>query len=448
MPSRSVGDPSPSFALVPTNPTFGLLLLLIVHAAIVPLALHRLEPRIRTAADQLTRFAGHSQSADSWEPMGAAQQYATTHPDLSLYEEVFFRQRTKFQYPPTSLLFVQSLSRRTLNALSWAAVWVTAIVSCLLFSLGTRVSRSAHLSPAGPLDAAVRAVTVLALALTFYPLLRAYTLGQIQIWLDALFAIFVFAWWTGQRFAAGMALGLVCLVKPPFALIAIWAAVRRDYRLLAGTTLVVIGGLALSIHEYGLASHLDYPRVLSFLSRHGEAYYANQSFNGLLNRFFGNGDARVWDEHEFPPAHPAVFALTLAMSLALAAVALLVPPRRGYQGTIFDLALISVVSVLASPIAWEHHYGILLPLLGATCPLVLAARPFGSATAPALALTYLMVGEFVVQGLLRFSGSAASVVQSHVLAGALLFVLTLMRAAPLAAPRRETHADSPTMPTQ
>jgi hypothetical protein len=415
-----------------------LLLLLTVHSLILPLAVHRAAPGVRTAGDQLARFAARSQSADSWEPMGVAQAYATTHPGASLYEEVFFRERTKFQYPPTSLLFVQALSRRTLNVLSWAAVWVTATVTLALTRRGARLAGMVSPSPVGPVEAVLRGAIVLALALTFYPLLRAYTLGQIQVWLDALFAIFVLAWWTGYRPAAGMTLGLLCLIKPPFALIAIWAAVRRDYRLLAGAALVGVVGIALSIHKYGFASHRDYARVLSFLSHHGEAFYANQSVNGLLNRLFRNGDARVWQEHAFPPSHPIVYRLTLASSLMLATVALVVPQRRGFHGTIVDLALISVVSVVAAPIAWEHHYGILLPLFGATGPMLIAVRAFGRYTAACLALAYLLTGEFVAPGLLRFSGSAPGLLQSHVLAGALLFMLALLGGATVSQPPTTT----------
>ncbi len=39
------------------------------------------------------------------------------------------------------------------------------------------------------LTLAARVVIVLALALTFYPLVKAYTLGQIQNWLNGLFAL-------------------------------------------------------------------------------------------------------------------------------------------------------------------------------------------------------------------------------------------------------------------
>src|SRR4051794_39625049 len=116
---------STSVASPPRRLTLGLFALLIVHTVLLPPVIHRVAPGVRTAGDQLTRFAAHSQSADSWEPMALAQEYAAAHRDVSLYEEIFFRQRFKFQYPPTSLVFVRTLSRGTLNVVSWAAVWVT-----------------------------------------------------------------------------------------------------------------------------------------------------------------------------------------------------------------------------------------------------------------------------------------------------------------------------------
>ena len=64
------------------------------------------------------RFAYRRQADDSWRPMEAARAYARAQPDGDIYEEIFFHRRLKFQYPPSSLLFIGGLSRDALNLVS------------------------------------------------------------------------------------------------------------------------------------------------------------------------------------------------------------------------------------------------------------------------------------------------------------------------------------------
>src|SRR6185503_10315806 len=98
---------------------------------------------------------------------------------------------------------------------------------------------------------------------TFYPLIKAYSLGQIQAWLNPLFAAVMLAWTYGARGVAGTALGLMCLVKPTYALLFVWGAVRRELRFVASGAAVIAAGLVLSVWRYGLQEHFEYLRVLS-----------------------------------------------------------------------------------------------------------------------------------------------------------------------------------------
>ena len=56
---------------------------------------------------------------------------------------------------------------------------------------------------------AARVVIVLALALTFYPLVKAYTLGQIQNWLNGLFALALWFWVSGRKVPSGILIALM-----------------------------------------------------------------------------------------------------------------------------------------------------------------------------------------------------------------------------------------------
>src|SRR5262249_1439274 len=265
--------------------TIGLAALLAVHAVAVPLILRYVlrTPREETIVGEIDQFVRRQQHDDSWRPMAAARAYMEQQPGSDLYAEIFFRRHIKFQYPPTSLLLVDHLSRRALNAVSWIAALLTALLSVWLFRPALLGAPRPPLRPASRLDLTVTLAAAAGLALTFYPLLKGYTLGQIQVWVDALTAAAIWAWCAGRRAAAGIGIGVACLIKPPLAVIAVWALARREWRMLGGVIVACALGLALSVTAYGVRSHLTYLRVLAFIAQRGEAYYPNQSFNGLLN---------------------------------------------------------------------------------------------------------------------------------------------------------------------
>jgi hypothetical protein len=366
--------------------------LLVVHAVAIPVMLHDVlrTPRDQTIVGQVEEFASRSQMDDSWRPMRAATAYSASAPGRDIYEEIFFRRRIKFQYPPTALLFTRDFAASTLNHLSWLAVWATAAVSAgLLVSCAFR-----HGLLDGPRDTLLCTGAALGLCLTFYPLLKAYTLGQIQVWVDAAFAIAVWMWSRNRQLSAGVVVGVICLIKPPLAPLAIWGVVRRHWRFAAGVTIVAVLGLSLSLATYGVSSHLSYLRVLAFIGPRGEAYYPNQSVNGLLNRLFLNGDILKFDDLAFSPVHPIVAWGSAAVSLLLYAAALAGPTRLRQPDRMIDFAVMTLTATVASPIAWEHHYGVTLPLFAVLAPMVVRPR-HPRVTAWLLALAFVLVGQYV-----------------------------------------------------
>jgi hypothetical protein len=53
---------------------------------------------------------------------------------------------------------------------------------------------------------------------------------------------------------------------------------------------------------------------------------------------------------------------TLLASLLLLALAFFGPRRLRGRGSAVDLCAAMLATTMASPIAWEHHYGVLLPI--------------------------------------------------------------------------------------
>jgi len=482
---------------------------------------------------------------DSWGVMSVSLDYAQEHHDKPLYSELFFERKLKVQYPPSSLFAVAGLrllvgpeSIRTeectvydlptvADVLGWLFILMSAASAAALLEIGLR--RQGAPPASGPMLAA-RFAIVLVLALTFYPLVKAYSLGQIQTWLNGLFALSLLCWATGRKVPSGVLLGLMALVKPHYGLFVLWALLRREWRfavacaatgilgvlgsimaygfenhvdyvrvltflaergetfypLVKAYTLgqiqtwlnglfalsllcwaterkvpagVLLGLMALvkphyglfvlwallrrewrfatafaataivgvlgSIMVYGFENHVDYVRVLTFLAERGETFYPNQSVNGLLNRVMVLIDPTHWhslqfDDHSFPPFSPFVYGGTLIASIVLLSTALL---RRGNEGDpdrSFDFSTMALSITIASPIAWEHHYGTIFPVLALLLANVIGDRR------RLLLLTgsYVLISNYIpVTNLL--AETVLNVAQSYLFAAAIVVLVLL-----------------------
>ena len=211
-------------------------------------------------------------------------------------------------------------------------------------------------------------------------------------------------------------------VKPQYGLLALWALVRRQWRFFAAAAVSTAVVLFVSILRFGWEHHPDYLTVVSHVSRLGEAYWPNQTWNGFLQRLLGNGVSTHWDPHVYPPYHAGIHLATWLGTLALLATALLWPTRAGRTGgDAPDLAALTLAATMSSPVAWEHHYGVLLPIFALLLPRLLD-RPRALAVLGAcyaVAASYLHV-------LSRLSGTVWNPLQSLLLfVAAVVFVLLL-----------------------
>ncbi|MEQ9507121.1 MAG: glycosyltransferase family 87 protein [Hyphomonas sp.] len=376
------------------------------------------------------------ESGDSWNVMRLARDWLQAHPDADgeLYREIFFEQKTKFQYAPTSLLPFDALAligleptNSLLNGVNRAALLITALAMGVLAWLLPE-----RLAP-GPLDAdARRARLLLALAapaatLLFFPLLYAYIIGQLQVWISALFVVACIGWVIDRRALAGVLIGLVCLLKPQFGLFALWGLLRREWNFTIALCVTGAVGLALSVMIYGFGNHLAYLEVLSYLSSHGEAFWANQSANGLLQRIFENGENRVFDPHGFPPFHPGVYVGTLLVTLTMLSGVFLTRRGDGKLAPAYDFLLAALAFTAASPIAWEHHYGVLMPIFA-----FLAAGWVYSEARPAYTWQLALIGAaFVLSaaplGVLGMVSGVLQIAQSCLYFAALVVLAAVWR---------------------
>jgi alpha-1,2-mannosyltransferase len=370
---------------------------------------------------------------DSWRAMKEAYEYILSPHQEGLYTEIFFNRKVKFQYPPSSLLFFQAFRlantvigiswTKLLVAVSWISVVVTAFFSIQIFNWSSRQ----HLAKepyAWKIDLLLKNIALFILAITFYPVIKAYSLGQIQAWVNCFFTIAVWCWITNRKTSAGVLVALMCLIKPQYALILVWGVLRRQWNFVLSAFSVISVGLLMSIRWLGLNEHLDYLKVLSFISRHGEAFYPNQSINGLLNRLFFNGNNKFWVNDAFAPYHPFIHVATLMTSLVLVTAALFwmlkIKVKKDEISDVFDFSIIVLTSTMASPVAWEHHYGILLPIYALLFPLLMKKPVLGKQTMLYLVISYILTSNFL-KVLNAFANiPVLNVVQSYLFFGALV----------------------------
>jgi alpha-1,2-mannosyltransferase len=399
---------------------------LVLNAVVLNLVLGLLPwtPNHKTVFNNTASFVVGRAGTDSWGQMHVALDVSRTEPARPLYREVFFERHIRFPYAPQSLLLTAAVERLPVNpvhlltALSWLAVCATGVVTGLLFrrSAGgeARAGPSTWLLAAG-------------YTLTFYPIVKGFTLGQIQTWINALLAGALLAWMAGRAGTAGVLAALPCLVKPQYGVLLLWGIVRRQWRFSRAFAVTLLVPTAVSLLLFGVRDHLDYLWMLSYVSAHGESYAANHSVNGLLQHMLFNGDNLGWKEDAYPPYNPWIHGGTIAASTALILACLFRRPGgRDRPATTPDFMLAVLTCVMASPVAWEHHYGILLPIYAVLFPALTRRPVFGRWTIPALAASYVLASNYF--GITRSTAATAfNFVQSYLFFAA-LFVLACLYA--------------------
>ncbi len=364
---------------------------------------------------------------DDTSPYLSQADLAIHQASQALYETVFFQRGVRFIYPPTALLLYRAwmLAARVgirpllaMNLTLWITLWAT-------FALAAQFFLALCSAAAQPLltqrDRWLARALIALLGLTFLPLVNAYALGQVQTLLNLALIASVLLWLRGRRVAPGLLLGLTCLLKPQMALFLLWGLLRRQWSFAVSLACILFAAVGLSIAVFGWHNSIEYLAVLRYLSQHGDALATNQSLNGLLHRLLhvGHFDTAYYG---YPPYSAPIYWLTLCGSSLLLLAALIVPHLQQISGSTVDLLLFAMATTLASPIAWEHHYGVFFLAFLAWLP---HAAPSRRIFLPLLALYLLMTDTWAPLTPLMFT--PWTFLLSHVFfGGLLLFLWTLL----------------------
>ena len=366
-------------------------------------------------------FFHFRQFTDSWTPMLGSVNSFLAHPGLPIYQARLY---DTLIYPLTSVLPLLWMKQagmgdaavlRALMVASWIAVVAVVALQVLI---------AAKIAGQGSSSLSWRAVVATVFAAFFFmPITLAFSLGQAQIFLDLFFTLLVLFWTEGKERPAGVMMALLAMVKPQFGLLLLWAALRRRWSALTAGVAMLAGGCAVSLAAFGLRNNLDYLGVLAGLSRKAQSHYANQSIFGLLNRAIFNGENLPYHPYVYPPFVPWIYVVTLVTTAALVLLALAYPWHQR-AGGMADLAAIAVVSVIATPMAWEHHYGVMLPIF---VWLWFAQYRQRVGSSWALALAWVLIADFLSPLNCFAAVPVANVLQSYMYFGALLLLGLLLK---------------------
>lgn len=375
--------------------------------------------------------------ADSWEPSKLAFDYTQTeHNQMSVYSDIFFNRKIKFQYPLTSLIIFYPLSiinnftgESYLTVLkTFSLVFIVFMLHFVvqIFNLSCTKSMNKSIHHLSKIDVFTRNALLVCLGLTFYPVVKAYSLGQIQVWVNSLFTILIWYWIKEKRKISGVVAGIMCLIKPQYAIIFLWGLLRKQWTFTLAFATTALTGSLVSVLLFGIANNFNYFSVLSFISKHGETFYSNHSINGLLNRLLFNGDNVNFEIHSFPPFNGWVYLGTILSSISLILLSLLPPKKTQEEGSTTDLSIVALTCTIASPIAWEHHYGILLPIFAYLLPCLLQKKVFGRKTIPYLCTSYLLCSNyFAITKKLAYASFNLNIIQSYLFFGGLMVLICL-----------------------
>jgi alpha-1,2-mannosyltransferase len=322
------------------------------------------------------------------EPVGSLlAQASEQHPWIDVARASGVENPNYYLYPPLFALAVLPLAWLSYPAAF--SLWLLANVAFLAASLWLLLGGRQRVNLLG-LSACVL------LAGAFYPVWHHLKIGQSSLLLLLLLSATLALLRRGKDLPAGLLLSGAILLKLTPAILILLLVVRRRWRAVWGAIGGVVGLSALSAILTGWQAQVTYfTRMVPLLSA-GTAFYPNQSLNGFITRVLGAGAYRLADlsaELWVPRIGATIAAVAL---LAVTALFLLRRASDAREESLEDgFAGLVLLSLLVSPISWEHHY--VLALLPAWILAARLGRPggYGNGVPVAAGLSLALIGSYI-----------------------------------------------------
>ncbi len=196
----------------------------------------------------------------------------------------------------------------------------------------------------------------------FLPLIWAMAIGQTSLIVLVLLAGTLLAWRRRADGIAGVLLGLAVALKLTPALLTLFFFMKGRHRIawISSAVFVLVQGLSTAALGWEVHRQFFFEIVPSMSG--GTAYFLNQSLGAAFNRLLTAADVRQVDL----VADPLSRLLAAAAFIGLAAFGAWRMRGRSENVALGDeiqFGCVVLLSLLASPISWVHHYLLALPAL-------------------------------------------------------------------------------------
>jgi alpha-1,2-mannosyltransferase len=372
---------------------------------------------------------------DSWTPIEDALRYLASNSPKGLYQSTYWHSDRQFLYSPLSIVFYRLtnfppvldwFSPESLNKVSWILLLVNIILVVIIFNVYNDIF-NINKKPVNLRERIARICIPLVAGILYFPLVVGYSAGNIQTWLTFLIILSLLLWLCGYRWGVGVCLGTVCLFKPVFVPVLLWALLRREFSVVVGFLSILIPFGVTSLMMFGFGVHWEYLDLMLYLSGRGESSFISHSVNSLLNRAIFNGPNL---ELDFTHSHIKYVAwihyATIATTLCAIGTALIGRRQSCPVASWMDYATALLSCTIAASVVYEHHLGFTVVLFMVT-GVVLCQRSHTSH----LMLWMLAISYAAMTNFLEVSNALANTyfnfLQSYRLFSSLVLLIILCR---------------------
>ena len=256
------------------------------------------------------------------------------------------------------------------------------------------------------------------------PLLYSARLGNLTHVMLPFLVLAVVALVRGRQLQGGALLAFLATIKPPLLLFVPYLLARGQWRAAVGFSAALAMIAAMSLTWFGAELHSVWLEEIGqpFSDRPLGAYNV-QSVAGALAHLLHPGNLTNFEPLEVSPKFKVVqYAVTGLLATTAGLVALLSGRPQSDAARWFELNMVLVLTLLASPLTWTHYYAFcLIPLSG----YAMTERSIHGWWHPTIAVAAVLVSLPVVLALPTLPALQAVVERvliSHYVAGAIVLL--------------------------
>jgi alpha-1,2-mannosyltransferase len=166
----------------------------------------------------------------------------------------------------------------------------------------------------------------------------------------------------GSKTAAGVLIGVATALKAFPLLLILYLAARREWRAAAAAVVTTVALTMLPMLVYGPSAYVDLLSTFWRLANSGWPVRGNnQSLVAALDRLASGFSAVGVHSFEDAPRFTLAYSVAAGALAAMTIVALAALPRRMRAAIPVEIATVTILAILLSPIAWDHYWMLMLP---------------------------------------------------------------------------------------